>query len=138
ERGIAARCRGAGRVLRSRADAAARRHAVRARVGARAMSVATRVRAAWTVAALRDPAAVARQLRDRGVRLEPDEVRLLTELLGRPPLWPEAVLFGILWSEHCSYKSTKHLLSRLPTDAPQVVLGPGEDAGVVALPAPCA
>jgi phosphoribosylformylglycinamidine synthase len=47
------------------------------------------------------------------------------------------VLFGILWSEHCSYKSTRHLLRRLPTSAPQVVLGPGEDAGVVALPAPC-
>src|SRR5205085_7277186 len=40
-------------------------------------------------------------------------------------------------SEHCSYKSTKHLLQRLPTTAPQVVLGPGEEAGVVALPAPC-
>src|SRR6185369_2059399 len=52
--------------------------------------------------------------------------------------WAEAVLFGILWSEHCSYKSTRHLLRRLPTSAPQVILGPGEDAGVVALPAPCA
>src|SRR6185369_3805734 len=51
--------------------------------------------------------------------------------------WAEAVLFGILWSEHCSYKSTRHLLSRLPTQAPQVILGPGEDAGVVALPEPC-
>src|SRR6185295_19893079 len=43
-----------------------------------------------------------------------------------------------LWSEHCSYKSTRHLLATLPTSAPQVVLGPGEDAGVVALPEPCA
>jgi phosphoribosylformylglycinamidine synthase len=41
--------------------------------------------------------------------LEPDEVTLLPELLGRPPRWAEAVLFGILWSEHCSYKSTRHL-----------------------------
>jgi phosphoribosylformylglycinamidine synthase II len=64
-------------------------------------------------------------------------VTLLPALLGRPPLWPEAVLFGILWSEHCSYKSTRHLLERLPTQAPQVLIGPGEDAGVVALPAPC-
>ena len=47
------------------------------------------------------------------------------------------MLFGILWSEHCSYKSTRHLLKRLPTQAPQVVIGPGEDAGVVSLPAPC-
>ena len=71
------------------------------------------------------------------MRLDPDEVPLLVELLGRPPLWPEAVLFGILWSEHCSYKSTRHLLRRLPTRAAQVVIGPGEDAGVVSLPAPC-
>src|SRR5207247_518609 len=72
-----------------------------------------------------------------GVELESDEITLLLERLGRPPLWPEAVLFGILWSEHCSYKSTRHLLKRLPTVAPQVLIGPGEDAGVVALPAPC-
>ena len=94
-------------------------------------------REAWTAAEARDPAAVAARLRERGVVLEPDEVRLLSELLGRSPRWAEAVLFGILWSEHCSYKSTRHLLSRLPTQAPQVVIGPGEDAGVVALPAPC-
>src|SRR5262249_29286883 len=67
-----------------------------------------------------------------------DEVVLLGELLGRTPRWPEAVLFGILWSEHCSYKSTRHLLAQLPTRAPQVLIGPGEDAGVVSLPEPCA
>ncbi|HEY6866156.1 MAG TPA: phosphoribosylformylglycinamidine synthase subunit PurL [Candidatus Eisenbacteria bacterium] len=101
------------------------------------MSVAAGVRQAWTEAELRDPAAVSDALRARGVSLEPEEVELLAELLGRPPWWPEAVLFGILWSEHCSYKSTRHLLGRLPTSAPQVLVGPGEDAGVVALPAPC-
>lgn len=92
---------------------------------------------AWTAQEARDPAAVSRALAARGVTLEPDEVTLLARLLERPPTWPEAVLFGILWSEHCSYKSTRHLLKRLPTSAPQVILGPGEDAGVVALPAPC-
>ncbi len=92
---------------------------------------------AWDVAEARDPAAVSARLCTHGVALEPDEVTLLGELLGRPPRWAEAVLFGILWSEHCSYKSTRHLLRRLPTEAPQVVLGPGEDAGVVALPEPC-
>jgi phosphoribosylformylglycinamidine synthase subunit PurL len=92
---------------------------------------------AWTAAEAADPAAVSAGLAARGVRLEPEEVTLLGALLGRPPRWPEAVLFGILWSEHCSYKSTRHLLGRLPTRAPQVILGPGEDAGVVALPAPC-
>jgi len=93
---------------------------------------------AWTLEEARDPARVSARLRARGVSLEPDEVLRLGELLGRAPRWAEAVLFGILWSEHCSYKSTRHLLSRLPTEAPQVILGPGEDAGVVALPEPCA
>jgi phosphoribosylformylglycinamidine synthase len=92
---------------------------------------------AWTREESQDPTAVSAQLRARGVSLEPDEVKLLAELLGRPPRWAEAVLFGILWSEHCSYKSTRHLLKRLPTEAPQVVIGPGEDAGVVRLPVPC-
>ncbi|HTO90434.1 MAG TPA: phosphoribosylformylglycinamidine synthase subunit PurL [Candidatus Sulfotelmatobacter sp.] len=91
----------------------------------------------WTLEEARDPAAVSARLQGRGVRLEPEEVVLLSSLLGRAPSWAEAVLFGILWSEHCSYKSTRHLLRRLPTQAPQVILGPGEDAGVVALPAPC-
>jgi len=101
------------------------------------MSTTARVAAAYTIDEAAHPDRVAATLARRGVRLEPDEVTLLVELLGRPPLWPEAVLFGILWSEHCSYKSTRHLLRRLPTRAPQVILGPGEDAGVVRLPAPC-
>ncbi len=101
------------------------------------MSAVGAAQAAWTLEEAREPAAVAARLKALGVALEPEEVTLLGELLGRPPRWAEAVLFGILWSEHCSYKSTRHLLSRLPTTAPQVILGPGEDAGVVALPAPC-
>jgi len=92
---------------------------------------------AWSAVEARDPVAVSAALERRGVRLEPGEVECLGELLGRPPSWAEAVLFGILWSEHCSYKSTRHLLRRLPSCAPQVILGPGEDAGVVALPPPC-
>ena len=101
------------------------------------MTVTTPTLPAYTTEEARDPAAVSRRLAARGVTLEPDEVALLLELLGRPPRWAEAVLFGILWSEHCSYKSTRHLLKRLPTTAPQVLIGPGEDAGAVALPAPC-
>ena len=101
------------------------------------MTVMTPSMPAYTEEEARHPAAVSRRLAGRGVSLEPDEVTLLLELLGRPPRWAEAVLFGILWSEHCSYKSTRHLLGRLPTIAPQVLIGPGEDAGVVALPAPC-
>ena len=101
------------------------------------MSVGLNAPPAWTRDESRDPARVSEALKARGVTLEPEEVRLLEELLSRPPSWPEAVLFGILWSEHCSYKSTRHLLRRLPTRAPQVLIGPGEDAGVVALPSPC-
>ena len=101
------------------------------------MSVLLAGREAWTREEAADPAAVSARLRAHGVSLEPDEVTLLSAQLGRPPRWAEAVLFGILWSEHCSYKSTRHLLKRLPTWAPQVLIGPGEDAGVVALPAPC-
>ena len=101
------------------------------------MTSTTASAAAWTEAELADPAAVSVALKRRGVSLDAEEVVLLTRLLGRPPRWAEAVLFGILWSEHCSYKSTRHLLKRLPTQAPQVIIGPGEDAGVVALPAPC-
>ena len=101
------------------------------------MSVAVGLAPAYTAEEARDPAAVSARLATRGVSLDPDEVTLLLELLGRAPRWAECVLFGILWSEHCSYKSTRHLLKRLPTRAPQVVLGPGEDAGVVRLPAPC-
>ncbi|HVP14020.1 MAG TPA: AIR synthase related protein, partial [Terriglobales bacterium] len=92
---------------------------------------------AWSPAEASDPEAISARLEAHGVRLEPDEVGLLERQLGRPPTWAEAVLFGIQWSEHCSYKSTRHLLERLPARAPQVILGPGEDAGVVALPAPC-
>ena len=92
---------------------------------------------AYTTADAKHPERVSRALKGRGVTLDPEEVTLLIDLLERPPLWAEAVLFGILWSEHCSYKSTRHLLKRLPTQAPQVVIGPGEDAGVVGLPSPC-
>lgn len=104
------------------------------------MTVATpAAEPAWTLAeAAADVAAVSARLRAQGVSLDPEEVALLGSLLGRAPSRAEAVLFGILWSEHCSYKSTRHLLKRLPTQAPQVVIGPGEDAGVVALPEPCA
>lgn len=77
---------------------------------------------------------VARQLRARGLRLTVTEVRRLADLIGRDPTNVEATLFDIMWSEHCSYKSSKELLKRyLPTRASNVVLGPGEDAGIVRL-----
>lgn len=53
------------------------------------------------------------------------------ELMGRAPNEPELVMFSLMWSEHCSYKHSKRLLRGLPTTAPHVLQGPGENAGVV-------
>ena len=63
-------------------------------------------------------AALARRLAPRGIRLDAYELGLLHARLGRSPRWAELVIMNTMWSEHCSYKSTRHLLSRLPTHAP--------------------
>jgi phosphoribosylformylglycinamidine synthase len=63
--------------------------------------------------------------------LNAEELRHATKLIGRTPNNVELGLFGAMWSEHCSYKSSKHLLRRLPTTGPRVLVGPGENAGVV-------
>jgi phosphoribosylformylglycinamidine synthase len=55
----------------------------------------------------------------------------IVELLGRMPNYVETGVFSVLWSEHCSYKSSKPVLRRFPTDGPQVLQGPGENAGIV-------
>lgn len=55
------------------------------------------------------------------------------EILGRPPENPELAMYSVMWSEHCSYKSSRRHLKGLPTEAPWVVVGPGENAGVVDL-----
>ena len=59
------------------------------------------------------------------------EARKIETLLGRPLTLTEAVVWGIMSSEHVSYKSSKKILKQLPTSAPNVMLGPGEDAGIV-------
>ena len=59
------------------------------------------------------------------------EARQIEVILGRPPTVTEAVIWGIQGSEHCSYKSSRRFLKALPTDGPNVILGPKEDAGVV-------
>jgi len=67
-----------------------------------------------------------------GLRLAPVEITRMLELLGRDPTRVEATIFDTMWSEHCSYKSSRSVLKRyLPTESPDVILGPGEDAGVV-------
>ncbi|WP_439815066.1 phosphoribosylformylglycinamidine synthase subunit PurL [Zavarzinia sp. CC-PAN008] len=61
----------------------------------------------------------------------PDEYQNVERLLGRTPNITELGLFSVMWSEHCSYKSSKVWLRRLPTTGPRVIHGPGENAGVV-------
>ncbi|PYT71979.1 MAG: phosphoribosylformylglycinamidine synthase subunit PurL [Acidobacteria bacterium] len=63
--------------------------------------------------------------------LTPEEYRRVKQILGREPNITELGIFSVMWSEHCSYKSSKVHLKRLPTRGKQVVQGPGENAGVV-------
>jgi phosphoribosylformylglycinamidine synthase len=63
--------------------------------------------------------------------LTQEEYEKIVSLLGRAPNYTELGVFSVMWSEHCSYKSSRHHLKRLPTEAPQVLQGPGENAGVV-------
>jgi phosphoribosylformylglycinamidine synthase len=63
--------------------------------------------------------------------LTPAEYRQVCQVLGRPPNLTELGIFSVMWSEHCSYKSSKVWLQTLPTSGPQVICGPGENAGVV-------
>jgi len=58
----------------------------------------------------------------------------IVDMLGRTPTLTELGVFSALWSEHCSYKHSKPVLKRFPTTGPQVVQGPGENAGVLRLP----
>ncbi len=63
--------------------------------------------------------------------LSDDEYDTILEILGRAPNFTELSIFSVMWSEHCSYKSSKFWLKTLPTEGPQVIQGPGENAGVV-------
>ena len=63
--------------------------------------------------------------------LSADEYRLILEILGREPTFTELGVFSAMWSEHCGYKNSRPLLKTLPTQAPWVLQGPGENAGVI-------
>jgi phosphoribosylformylglycinamidine synthase len=63
--------------------------------------------------------------------LTPEEYQRLLKIVGRTPSLTELGIFSVMWSEHCSYKSSRIWLSQLPTKGPQVIQGPGENAGVV-------
>jgi phosphoribosylformylglycinamidine synthase subunit PurL len=63
--------------------------------------------------------------------LSPDEYQKIKQLMGREPNLTELGVFSVMWSEHCSYKSSRVHLKRLPTTGPRVIVPPGENAGVV-------
>ncbi|MCG3267523.1 phosphoribosylformylglycinamidine synthase subunit PurL [Yoonia sp. I 8.24] len=63
--------------------------------------------------------------------LSPDEYARILEIIGREPTFTELGIFSAMWNEHCSYKSSKKWLRTLPTEGPQVICGPGENAGIV-------
>ena len=63
--------------------------------------------------------------------LSADEYARILDIIGRTPTFTELGIFSAMWNEHCSYKSSKKWLRTLPTKGPQVICGPGENAGVV-------
>ncbi len=67
----------------------------------------------------------------RALGLTDDEAAAIERILGRPPNHLELAMYAVMWSEHCSYKSSRLHLRRLPTEAAWVLVGPGENAGVV-------
>ncbi|HSN98597.1 MAG TPA: hypothetical protein VLS89_09865, partial [Candidatus Nanopelagicales bacterium] len=67
----------------------------------------------------------------RAHKLSEDEWARACARLGRAPTFAELGVLSVMWSEHCSYKSSRVHLARLPTTGPRVIQGPGENAGVV-------
>src|SRR5829696_6685574 len=63
--------------------------------------------------------------------LKPEEYEKIVQIMGREPNMTELGVFSVMWSEHCSYKSSRIHLGRLPTSGPRVIVPPGENAGVV-------
>jgi phosphoribosylformylglycinamidine synthase II len=63
--------------------------------------------------------------------LSPQEYERVLHAMGREPNLTELGIFSVMWSEHCSYKSSRFHLKKLPTEAPWVICGPGENAGVI-------
>jgi phosphoribosylformylglycinamidine synthase II len=76
-----------------------------------------------------DPAITPELVAEHG--LSPEEYRLVLGILGRTPTFTELGVFSAMWSEHCGYKNSRPLLRKLPTKAPWVLQGPGENAGVI-------
>jgi phosphoribosylformylglycinamidine synthase subunit PurL len=64
-------------------------------------------------------------------QLNPEEYDKIVSLLGREPTYTELGIFSVMWSEHCSYKSSRLHLKKLPTESERVLVGPGENAGII-------
>ena len=67
----------------------------------------------------------------RALGLTDEEAAAICRILGREPNHLELAMYAVMWSEHCSYKSSRRHLGRLPTEGPHVLVGPGENAGVI-------
>jgi len=78
-----------------------------------------------------DPTITPALIAEHGLTIE--EYQRVEQMLGRAPTFTELGVVSALWSEHCSYKHSRPLLRRLPTKAPYVLQGPGENAGVIAI-----
>jgi len=78
-----------------------------------------------------DPPPAEEESLHRALGLTDDEFEAVGKILGRPPNHLELALYAVMWSEHCSYKSSRLHLRRLPTEGPRVLVGPGENAGVI-------
>ncbi|QQG36039.1 MAG: phosphoribosylformylglycinamidine synthase subunit PurL [Micavibrio aeruginosavorus] len=77
----------------------------------------------------KEPAITPQLAAEHGIK--PDEYQHMLKILGRDPTFTELGIFSVMWSEHCSYKSSRLHLKKLPTSAPWVIQGPGENAGVI-------
>ncbi|MFV1593397.1 phosphoribosylformylglycinamidine synthase subunit PurL [Phaeobacter sp. JH20_36] len=78
---------------------------------------------------MQEPAITPELIANHG--LKPEEYDLILDIIGREPTFTELGIFSAMWNEHCSYKSSKKWLRTLPTEGPQVICGPGENAGIV-------
>lgn len=72
-----------------------------------------------------------KELTYREMGVSDSEYKLILEIMNREPNYLELGMFAVMWSEHCGYKNSRPLLKNFPTEGPQVIVGPGENAGVV-------
>ncbi|HEU4964417.1 MAG TPA: phosphoribosylformylglycinamidine synthase subunit PurL [Bacilli bacterium] len=77
------------------------------------------------------PQQIAEEKIYRTFGLNDEEYDRIVSLMGRQPNYVEAGIYSVMWSEHCSYKSSRPVLKKFPTEAPHVLQGPGENAGII-------